>query len=94
VIERDERPWRTALAFVTDHTPGALYRALAPFATFDVNLVQLVSRPLPHRRWRSRFDVVLDGHPYDENVRAAFEELRGLTRELRVTGSYAAAVDE
>jgi hypothetical protein len=27
-------------------------------------------------------------------VRAAFEELRGLTRELRVTGSYAAAVDE
>jgi len=94
VIERDERPWRTALAFVTDHTPGALYRALAPFATFDVNLVQLVSRPLPHRRWRSRFDAVLDGHPYDENVRAAFEELRGLTRELRVTGSYAAAVDE
>ena len=94
VVERAERAWRTALAFVTDHTPGALYRALAPFAHFDVNLVQLVSRPLPHRRWRSRFDAVLDGHPYDDSVRAAFEELRGLTRELRVTGSYAAAVEE
>jgi prephenate dehydratase len=94
IVERDERPWRTAVAFVTDHAPGALYRALAPFAHFDVNLVQLVSRPLPHRRWRSRFDAVLDGHPYDDNVRSAFGELRGLTRELRVTGSYAVAVEE
>ena len=94
LVHREDRAWRTALAFVTDHTPGALYRALEPFAQFDVNLVQLVSRPLPHSRWRSRFDAVLDGHPYDENVRSAFEELRALTRELRVTGSYAAAVEE
>jgi prephenate dehydratase len=93
-IARDERAWRTALAFVTDHTPGALYRALAPFAHFGVNLVQLVSRPLPHARWRSRFDVVLDGHPYDDDVRAALDELRGVTRELRVTGSYPAGADE
>jgi prephenate dehydratase len=94
LVERDARAWRTALAFVTDHAPGALYRALAPFAHQNVNLVQLVSRPLPRSRWRSRFDAVLDGHPYDDNVRAAFEELRKLTRELRVTGSYAAASEE
>jgi prephenate dehydratase len=93
-IERDDRPWRTSLAFVTDHAPGALYRALAPFAHYNVNLVQLVSRPLPHSRWRSRFDAVLDGHPYDTDVRAAFDELRGVTREVRVTGAYAAAVEE
>ena len=79
---------------MTDHRPGALYRALGALARGEVNLVQLVSRPLPHARWRSRFDAVLDGHPYDDDVRAAFEELRGVTRELRVTGAYAAAAEE
>jgi prephenate dehydratase len=82
--------WRTALSFVTDHQPGALFRALGAFARNGVNLVQLVSRPLPNSPWRYRFDVVLDGHVFDESVRPALAELRGLTRELRLFGSYAA----
>jgi len=82
--------WRTALSFVTDHQPGALYRALGPLSGNNVNLVQLVSRPLPNSPWRYRFDVVLDGHVFDGNVRPALVELRGLTRELRLFGSYAA----
>ena len=82
--------WRTALSFVTDHQPGALFRALGPLSTHGVNLVQLVSRPLPNAPWRYRFDVVLDGHVFDESVRPALLELAGLTRELRLFGSYAA----
>lgn len=82
--------WRTALSFVTDHQPGALFRALGPLARNNVNLVQLVSRPLPNSPWRYRFDVVLDGHVYDEHVGPALGELRELTRELRLFGSYAA----
>jgi prephenate dehydratase len=81
--------WRTALSFVTDHQPGALYRALGAFARSDVNLVQLVSRPLPNSPWRYRFDVVLDGHVFDGSVRPALLELAGITRELRLFGSYA-----
>jgi len=82
--------WRTALWFVTDHQPGALYRALGPLARDGVNLVQLVSRPLPNSPWRYRFDVVLDGHVLDDVVRPALAELRAVTRDLRVFGSYAA----
>ena len=82
--------WRTALSFVTDHQPGALVRALEPLARNSVNLVQLVSRPLPNSPWRYRFDVVLDGYVYDEHVGPALTELRGLTRELRLFGSYPA----
>jgi prephenate dehydratase len=82
--------WRTALSFVTDHQPGALYRALGPLSRNNVNLVQLVSRPLPNSPWRYRFDVVLDGHVFDPSVRPALLELAGLTRELRLFGSYAA----
>jgi chorismate mutase/prephenate dehydratase len=82
--------WRTALSFVTDHQPGALFRALGPLSRNGVNLVQLVSRPLPNSPWRYRFDVVLDGHVFDPSVRPALLELAGLTRELRLFGSYAA----
>jgi prephenate dehydratase len=82
--------WRTALWFVTDHRPGALHRALGPLARDGVNLVQLVSRPLPNSSWRYRFDVVLDGHVFDPAVRPALQELRAVTRDLRVFGSYAA----
>jgi prephenate dehydratase len=82
--------WRTALSFVTDHRPGALFHALEPLARNGVNLVQLVSRPLPNSPWRYRFDVVLDGHVFDESVRPALRELRAETRELRLFGSYPA----
>jgi prephenate dehydratase len=82
--------WRTALTFVTDHQPGALFRALGPFSQHGVNLVQLVSRPLPDAPWRYRFDTIVDGHLFDPELRAAFIQLRASTRELRVFGSYAA----
>ncbi len=82
--------WRTALSFVTDHRPGALHAALGAFARSGVNLVQLVSRPLPRSPWRYRFDVVLDGHVRDTSVGPALGELRSLTREIRLFGSYQA----
>ena len=36
-----------AFSFVTDHRPGALHRAIEPFARHGIDLVQLVSRPIP-----------------------------------------------
>jgi chorismate mutase/prephenate dehydratase len=82
--------WRTAFSFVTDHQPGALHRAIEPFARHEIDLLQLVSRPIPQSPWRYRFDTVLAGHPLDEVVRAAFAEVRDRTRQLRLFGSYPA----
>ena len=65
----------------------AVSRARA-FSRHNVDLVQLVSRPIPHSTWRYRFDAVLGGHPLDSEIATALTELRGLTRELRVFGSY------
>jgi prephenate dehydratase len=90
-LDRDPGSWRTAFSFVTDHRPGALHRAIEPFARHEIDLVQLVSRPIPHSTWRYRFDAVLGGHPLDAEIAGALVELRGLTRELRVFGSYPVA---
>src|SRR5919204_728828 len=83
--------WRTAFSFVTDHAPGALHRAIEPFGSHDIDLVQLVSRPIPHATWRYRFDAVLAGHPLDPIIASALRAVRRRTRELRVFGSYPAA---
>ena len=80
--------WRTALSFVTDHRPGALYHALGAFERNGVNMVQLVSRPLPNSPWRYRFDVILDGSVFADPVRPALADLRNETREVRLFGSY------
>ena len=87
-LDREHEGWRTAFSFVTDHQPGALHRAIEPFGRHRINLVQLVSRPIPHTPWRSRFDAVLDGHPLYSVIRDALAEVRSLTRLLTVFGSY------
>jgi prephenate dehydratase len=89
-LDRNGTLWRTAFSFVTDHQPGALHRALEAFARHSIDLVQLVSRPIPQTPWRYRFDAVLTGHPLDPIVRESFAELRSRTRQLRIFGSYPA----
>jgi prephenate dehydratase len=82
--------WRTAFTFATDHQPGALHRAIEPFARYGIDLVQLISRPIPHSPWRYRFDAVLEGHPLDAVVREALAEVTTRARRLSVFGSYPA----
>lgn len=89
-IDRESESWRTAFSFATDHRPGALHLAIEPFGRHGLDLVQLVSRPIPATPWRYRFDAVLAGHPLDPIVTETLTEVQGLTRELRVFGSYPA----
>jgi prephenate dehydratase len=79
---------RTAFTFVTDHRPGALFAAIEPFARAGLDLVRLVSRPLPATPWKYRFDAVVAGHPLEPSVRVALRELRECTKTLRVVGIY------
>lgn len=90
-LDRAGERWRTAFSFVTDHQPGALHRAIEPFAGHRIDLLQLVSRPIPQSPWRYRFDAVLEGHPLDPVVRESLTELGDRTRLLRVFGSYPAS---
>jgi prephenate dehydratase len=89
-LDRTTVDWRTAFSFVTDHRPGALHRAIEPFARCGIDLVQLVSRPLPDTPWRYSFHAVLAGHPLDPLIRAALAEVRAQTQRLKVFGSYPA----
>jgi prephenate dehydratase len=87
-VDRRLREARTAFTFQTDHRPGALHAAIEPFARAGLDLVRLVSRPLPATPWKYRFDAVVAGHPLEPAVRVALRELEAVTRTLRVVGVY------
>jgi prephenate dehydratase len=89
-LDRAGETFRTAFSFATDHSPGALHRAIEPFARNEIDLLQLVSRPIPATPWRYRFDAVLAGHVTDARVRQALREAAERTRRLVVFGSYPA----
>jgi len=89
-LDRTVGEWRTAFWFVTDHRPGALHRAIEPFARNGIDLVQLVSRPIPDTPWRYCFHAVLAGHPLDPAIKEALADVRAQTRRLNVFGSYPA----
>jgi chorismate mutase/prephenate dehydratase len=80
---------RTVFAIALQDTPGALYKALRPFADRGVNLTRLESRParggVP---WRYVFYVEADGHVTDRALVTAAEEVRAQSRLFKVLGSY------
>jgi prephenate dehydratase len=93
-LDRRHGAWRTALTFETHHRPGALHSAIAPLAERGIDMVQLVSRPIPSRPFDYRFDCVLGGHPLDEDVATALAEMQRETARLRVFGSYRADLED
>lgn len=82
---------RTSLLLAVTHEPGSLAGLLTAFANHGVNVAKLESRPVPSAPWKYRFYLDLEGHSEDERVRAALEEARALTTELRVLGTYPSA---
>ncbi len=88
-LDRRHGAWRTAFSFVTDHRPGALHRAIEPLARRGIDMVQLVSRPIPHSPFRYRFDCVLGGHPLDEDVSARWRTCCARPRDSRSSGRTA-----
>jgi chorismate mutase/prephenate dehydratase len=82
---------KTSLLLTTPHQPGALAEVLAVFARRGVNLAKLESRPIPGSPFQYRFYLDLEGHAAREPVRSALAEVKPLTAELRMLGTYAAA---
>jgi prephenate dehydratase len=93
-VDRNLRDARTAFTFATNHKPGALFTAIEPFARAGLDLVRLVSRPLPATPWKYRFDAVVAGHPLEPAVQVALRELDSVTRTLRVVGVYEGHAEE
>jgi prephenate dehydratase len=90
LLRRRQAGWKTSLVCVLPNEPGALARALQPFAKRGLNLTRIESRPIRDAPFEYRFHI--DVGPTDDPRKAvaAVSELRGCSRAVRVLGVYPA----
>jgi prephenate dehydratase len=82
---------KLSLFFELDHRPGALLRALEPFARRGINLMKIESRPVHGKPWQYRFYLDLQAARTQPEAKSAIEELQKEVVGLRILGSYPAA---
>ena len=79
---------KTSFRFTVPHTPGSLFRALAPLVKEPLNLTFIESRPLLHNPFEYSFFVDVEGHLEEPAVYEALEKVRSLASGFRLLGSY------
>jgi prephenate dehydratase len=84
---------KTSLVFATRNIPGTLYNCLGAFATRDINLTKLESRPSRDKPWEYVFYVDFEGHLNDAICQDVLKELEGETNFIKILGSYPRAED-
>ncbi len=80
-------PAITSFLFKVRNVPAALYKAMGGFATNGVNMLKLESYIDPTFQ-QAQFYADILGHPDDEAVRFAMEELRFFAHHIEVFGVY------
>jgi prephenate dehydratase len=86
-------PWKTAVVFwgIGSDAPGWLVHCLNEFATRQVNLTRIESRPRKQGLGRYMFFLDLEGRDTEPHVHEALEALREHVEVVRVLGSFPAA---
>ncbi len=79
---------KTSVIFSVKNIPGALYKAIKPFADRNINLSKIESRPVKTKPWSYIFYLDFEGHKEDAECKEALEELKGISHFVKVIGSY------
>lgn len=81
----------TSFLFQVRNIPAALYKAMGGFATNGINMTKLESYQLGGAFTATQFYADVVGHPNDESLKLAFEELGFFTDEFKILGVYPSA---
>ena len=81
----------TSFIFRVRNIPSALFKALGGFSSNKINMLKLESYMLKGSFKATQFYADIQGHPEDENVKQAFEELGFFSKEVKVLGFYPAS---
>ena len=80
----------TTIIFEVKSVPAALYKVLGGFATNGINLTKLESYIGGKNMKAARFYVDAEGHPNEQGMRNALEEMKFYTIDdsIKILGSY------
>ncbi|MCO4781712.1 MAG: prephenate dehydratase [Candidatus Cloacimonetes bacterium] len=79
---------KCSVIFKTRDIPSALYKCLGGFATNQVNLNKIESRPVPGSKFDYLFFIDFEGNPKDTPVKLALEELSFFSEQVTLLGCY------
>lgn len=81
-------PAKTTLVMSTVQKPGALVEALLVLKDNQINMTKLESRPITGNPWEEMFYIDVEGNIDDGPMQQALDELKAITRYLKVLGCY------
>jgi len=79
---------RTSIMISVIDEVGALYRALAAFRRYRINMTKIESRPSKRKAWEYFFFIDCDGHMRDRKVENALHHLGQHCNFVKVLGSF------
>lgn len=79
---------KTSVIFTLKDVPGALYKALEPFAVRNINLTKIESRPIKGRPWEYMFFMDFVRSIDDPDIKEALKEFMPRTTSVKILGSY------
>ncbi len=79
---------KTSIVFSLKHKPGALYDCLKEFASSNINLSKLESRPTRYQPWEYNFYMDFAGHREEKDVSGALKALEEHAVFVKILGSY------
>lgn len=88
ITVEDRVPAKTSVVLSVSNEPGALAEVLDTFASGEIALVKLESRPMPDDPWQELFYLDFEGNLKDPEIVSTLEKVRAKTSYLRVLGSY------
>jgi prephenate dehydratase len=82
---------KTSIVFTTPHRSGALCDCLREFASRNISLCKIESRPRADRAWQYVFYLDFEGHCEDAPCEAALSGLLRRSSFVKMLGSYPVA---
>ena len=80
----------TTFVFEVKNVPAALYKAMGGFATNGINMTKLESYMIEGNFFATQFYADVEGHPDDQRLVYALEELSFFSKKLTILGVYPA----
>ena len=88
IIEPSESNLITTLVFIVRSIPASLYKCLGGFASNGVNITKLESYIHPQGFDVAQFYIDFEGHPENNSVKLALEEMKFFCKEIKILGVY------
>ena len=73
---------------VSSDKPGSLLRGLQEFASLNLNLTKLESRPILGRPWEYKFYIDFRSNKNDPRIEALKVNLDNVVEDIQLLGTY------